>query len=63
MAENREQLPRQFASDCGCEPAWQKPKANGTCATCGGWLPGERPKPLPWSESPYGAVEVGYDTP
>lgn len=34
--------------DCGCSPAWRKPKTNGTCGTCGGWLPGERPAPLPW---------------
>lgn len=34
------------APDCGCGPAWRKPKPNGTCATCGGWLPGERPPSL-----------------
>lgn len=40
--------PLPSPSDCGCGPAFQQPKPNGTCATCGGWLPGERPKPLPW---------------
>lgn len=34
------------SGDCGCSPAWRKPKPNGTCATCGGWLPGERPPSL-----------------
>lgn len=29
--------------DCGCSPEFRQPKPNGTCATCGGWLPGERP--------------------
>lgn len=33
---------------CGCSLEWRKAKGNGTCATCGGWLPGEKPAPLPW---------------
>jgi hypothetical protein len=34
------------AADCGCGPDFQRPKPNGTCATCGGWVPGERPPSL-----------------
>lgn len=30
------------ANDCECSPP--SPKANGTCAKCGHWLPGEREK-------------------
>lgn len=40
------QLARRSGWDCGCSPEWRKPKSNGTCATCGGWLPGERPPSL-----------------
>lgn len=36
----------KLRSDCGCGPGFQRPKPNGTCATCGGWLPGERPSSL-----------------
>lgn len=31
---------------CNCESVFRRPKANGTCGTCGGWLPGERPTPF-----------------
>lgn len=32
--------------DCNCGFDWRLPKANGTCGTCGGWLPGEAPPSL-----------------
>lgn len=35
-----------MSDSCACGPDWRKPKSNGTCATCGGWLPGERPPSL-----------------
>jgi hypothetical protein len=33
-------------SSCGCGPDFRRPKPNGTCASCGGWLPGEKPPSL-----------------
>lgn len=36
---------------CHCSMEWRKAKGNGTCATCGGWLPWEKPAPLPWLRS------------
>lgn len=51
--------------DCCCGPDWRKPKPNGTCATCGGWLPGERPTFGPyasltdmWRDIKRGVVQV-----
>lgn len=32
-----------MANECGCGPDFRKPKDNGTCASCGGWLPGKGP--------------------
>lgn len=57
-----------MATDCGCGPDWQTPKSNGTCGTCGGWLPGEGPsteffasllygRPLVRSEVQGGALD------
>lgn len=34
------------SSQCRCSPEFRHPKGNGTCATCGGWLPGEQSMPL-----------------
>jgi hypothetical protein len=31
-------------ADCACSTDQRTPKGNGTCAACGGWLPGEREK-------------------
>lgn len=47
--------------DCGCGPGFRSVKANGTCSTCGGWLPGERPPSLVarWRAEPCG--RCGHD--
>lgn len=44
-------------SDCGCSPEFRKPKPNGTCATCGGWLPGQR-EDTPWGRRGYTLTQM-----
>lgn len=39
-----------MAGDCGCSRVWRVELTNGTCGNCGGWLPGERPTSLPWTQ-------------
>lgn len=46
-----------MSGDCGCGPGWRAPKVNGTCGACGGWLPGERPRPS-WLETLINAPDV-----
>lgn len=46
-----------MSQDCGCSVQFRTPKPNGTCATCGGWLPGERAT-LPWLETLINAPDV-----
>lgn len=43
---------REEKSACGCSLEWRDARPNGTCATCGGWLPGESSAPLTalWSD-------------
>lgn len=45
----------QMPFGSGCMSQWRKPKPNGTCATCGGWLPGEKPRPY------FGKLAADYD--
>lgn len=48
-------------SDCGCSLEFCKPKDNGTCATCGGWLPGRRDD-TPWGRRGPTLTEMWADT-
>lgn len=57
---NRDELIPDDPSGCNCGPGWRRPKPNGTCATCGGWLPGERPPSLTelWGDIKRGAEQI-----
>lgn len=45
MPDSTRMVPKD-GTECGCSPEFRQSKTNGTCGTCGGWLPGEKPLSL-----------------